>query len=337
MRKKTCKGVGQAFAYLIGAFQSVGTFLGLAVIGSRFMRILVADPTTLLVELELDEGEGEGSELASLSARRMKAADLLSREDLFDLVPNSLLGPYDIETYGPSLPMDKVERLWDFQGLGWKVLAGMVVAEDGRMRRLPPAPQRFRDVLEALSVRVDVGGDEEGNVVWAARHGHLGDDEDEDKGGVDGGGGDEEGDGEEHGDPTYDPDENLEDSSGSEGRRVGVRGERRTGCHTVGRSALKTRSVGKLLAPRSGHWTSAEYGLTQQDRPSISPLASFQFQLGILRSISNSIEQRSSLVMLVSMGTAPGPATVLLFRFETQADNASFSGEQFDERYLSSC
>ena len=267
----------------------------------------------------------------------MKAADLLSREDLFNLVPNSLLGPNDSETYKLSLPMDKVERLWDFQGLGWKVLAGMVVAEDGRMRRLPPAPQRFRDVLVALSVRVDVGGDEEGNVVCAARHGHLGDDEDEDKGGVDGGGGDEEGDGEEHGDPTYDPDENLEDSSGSEGRRVGVRGERRTGCHTVGRSALKTRSdFGKLLAPR-GHWMSAEYGLTQQDRPSISPLASFQFQLGILRSISNSIEQRSSLVKLVSMGTAPGPATVLLFRFETQADNASLSGEQHDERYLSSC
>ncbi len=329
--------MGQAFAYLIGAFQSVGTFLGLAVIGSRFMRILVADPTTLVVELELDEGEGEGSELASLSAGRMKAADLLSREDLFNLVPNSLLGPYDSETYELSLPMDKVQRLWDFQGLGWEVLAGMVVAEDGRMRRLPPAPQRFRDVLVALSVRVDVGGDEEGNVVCAARHGHLPDDEYEDKGGVDGedgrggqdgedrGGGDEEGDGEEHGDPTYNP------------RRVGVRGERRTGCHTVGRSALKTRSVGKLLAPRSGHWTSAEYGLTQQDRPSISPLASFQFQLGILRSISNSIEQRSSLVMLVSMGTAPGPATVLLFRFETQADNASLSGEQYDERYLSSC
>ena len=56
MRKKTCKGVGQAFAVLIGAFQSVGTFLGLAVIGSRFMRILVADPTTLVVELEPDEG-----------------------------------------------------------------------------------------------------------------------------------------------------------------------------------------------------------------------------------------------------------------------------------------
>jgi len=266
--------VGQAFAYLIGAFQTVGTFLGLAVIGSRFMRILVADPTTLVVELELDEGEREGSELASLSAGRMKAADLLSREDLFNLVPNSLLGPNDSETYELSLPMDKVKRLWDFQGLGWEVLAGMVVAEDGRMRRLPPAPQRFRDVLEALSVRVDVGGDEEANVVCAARHGHLGDDEDEDKGGVDGedgrggqdgedrGGGDEEGDGEEHGDPTYDP------------RRVGVRGERRTGCHTVGRSALKTRSdSGKLLAPRSGDWTSAECGLTQQDRPSISSLA----------------------------------------------------------------
>jgi hypothetical protein len=57
MRKKTCKGVGQALAALIGAFQSVGTFLGLAVIGSRFIRILVADPTTLVVELELDEGE----------------------------------------------------------------------------------------------------------------------------------------------------------------------------------------------------------------------------------------------------------------------------------------
>jgi len=84
MRKKTCKGVGQAFAYLIGAFQTVGTFLGLAVIGSRFMRILFADPTTLVVELELDEGEREGSELASLSAGRMKAADLLSREDLFN-------------------------------------------------------------------------------------------------------------------------------------------------------------------------------------------------------------------------------------------------------------
>jgi len=200
-----------------------------------------------------------------LSAGRMKAADLLSREDLFNLVPNSLLGPNDSETYELSLPMDKVERLWDFQGLGWEVLAGMVVAEDGRMRRLPPAPQRFRDVLEALSVRVDVGGDEEGNVVCAARHGHLADDEYEDKGGVDGedgrgghdgedrGGGDEEGDGEEHGDPTYDPDEDLKESSGSAGRRVGVRGERRTGCHTVGRSALKTRSVGKLLAPRSGH------------------------------------------------------------------------------------
>jgi len=267
----------------------------------------------------------------------MKAADLLSREDLFNLVPNSLLGPNDSETYKLSLPMDKVERLWDFQGLGWKVLAGMVVAEDGRMRRLPPAPQRFRDVLEALSVRVDVVGDEEGNVVCAARHGHLADDEYEDKDGEDRGGGEEEGDGEEHGDPTYDPDEDFNESSGSEGRRVGVRGERRTGCHTVGRSALKTRSdFGKLLAPR-GHWMSAEYGLTQQDRPSISPLASFQFQLGILRSISNSIEQRSSLVTLVSMGTAPGPAAVLFFTFGTRADDASLSGEQYYERYLSSC
>jgi len=124
MRKKTCKGVGQALAALIGAFQSVGTFLGLAVISSRFMRILVADPTTLVVELELDEGEREGSELASLSAGRMKAADLLSREDLFNLVPNSLLGPNDSETYEPSLPRSR--RPWMMHRMKVRSSRGMV-------------------------------------------------------------------------------------------------------------------------------------------------------------------------------------------------------------------
>ena len=228
MRKKTCKGVGQATAYVVGAHGAAGTFLGLCVIGSRFMRILVVDADTVVVELESrKEGDEEDGEVRPALGKMMTASELLFLPDLYDLLPNSLLNPVDRATR--SLQEDSVQRLWAFQRLGWQVLTDSLTADDqGRLKRLPPASEAFKQALADLNTELDVGPGEYASIVSAARHARA-----PDGGGGDEGrdGADEQGEGsdgddqDEGGDGAFDPDEHEdedededEDDEGQEDR-----------------------------------------------------------------------------------------------------------------------
>jgi len=227
MRKKALKGVSQSLAYVIGSYQTVGTFLGMAIIGSRFMRILVSDPTTLVLELDDEEGTLSGI---------IRATDLVSHPDLLNLIPNSLLGPINPQSDKMILPMESVRRLWDFHELSWRVMADIVVDKEGRLVRLPPAPPQFVVALAELDVKVDVGEDA---VIHAARRGRLPEDDEEDEdeegGQPDGAGGGKDD------DPTanFVPDDGEEEVESAE-RSGRIDGVLRAGCRP-------TRRAGKQL------------------------------------------------------------------------------------------
>jgi len=229
MRRKTLKGVGQGWTYLVGAFETVGTFLGLTMIGSRFMRSLALNSSTLLIELRETEeglvGEWEGE---VLSGSRLKARDVLSYPDLYNLIPNSLLGPLNSPDITPRqmiIPMAEAGRLWDFQRLSWRVMMDITLDPSGlaggRLLRLPEAGREFKDALSDLGVEVDVGGEEVRAVVSAGRKGRLlddmVDDEDERREGGDGRvDGDEDGEGHVYVTGDYHPDDAKEEEGGRE-------------------------------------------------------------------------------------------------------------------------
>ncbi len=190
----------------------------------------MSDPTTLVLELDDEEGTLSG---------RIRATDLVSHPDLLNLIPNSLLGPINPQSDKMILPMESVRRLWDFHELSWHVMADIVVDNEGRLVRLPPAPPKFVVALAELDVKVDVGEDEVGTVIHAARRGRLPEDDEEDEdeegGQPDGAGGGKDD------DPTanFVPDDGEEEVESAE-RSGRIDGVLRAGC-------CSTRSAGKQL------------------------------------------------------------------------------------------
>ena len=177
MRKKTCQGMGQAMAYLVGAYQAVGTFLGMVMIGSRFARMLMVDADTMIVEVR-QSGQAEPSEetYASLPVgpgSKLWARDLLVHPGLLNLLPNHLLGAFDPLSNRIQLDQEATNRLWTFHHLAWRVAGDLDFTESQPLRRLPHPPQAFIDELDAMGFRVVVGDEEQDEIAFAARTGEV--------------------------------------------------------------------------------------------------------------------------------------------------------------------
>ena len=220
VRKKTCKGVGQAIAYVVGAHGVCGTFSASVSLVVSSCGSLVVDADTVVVELEpRKEGDEEDRGVRPALGKMMNASELLFLPDLYEKLPNSLLNPVNRET---SLQEESVQRLWAFQRLGWQVLTDSLTADDqGRLKRLAPASQAFRQALADLSTERDMGPGEYASVVSAARHarapdgGDEGGDEDRADEQREGSDGDDQ---DEGGDAAFDPDEHEDEDEDEEGQ-----------------------------------------------------------------------------------------------------------------------